>query len=312
MGTIKHHTNKGKMIMKTKSHSFTTLWLPRHGHVNVNEGNLIKLPNATTRPTIKLLSLSMLKCLAQMSMLVLMLLPCRIYSQQGKTPQELTKSYKELLNNSEIIVDAQVVSKESQWTKGHEYIHTLIKFKVIQTIKGVVEDNEITFDQPGGRVGDTVTDVSSSKSYSLNERAIYYFKNKNLNTYLVESGRHVINHGLVNIGSQRVDADLYKKVLKQSVTDTSILSKFFIWNHTVEEAIKTKPAHKAVILPSFEDFVKKDSVKLEDTVKTNTTTQQSHPMLKRMPRPWKSAQDSVVMSKKGKPEIKTTIDGEVK
>ncbi len=157
------------------------------------------------------------------------IVPCIAVSQIDTSEQGMSGKFQKLMRNSETIVDAQVISKESRWDSvdGIKAIYTSIKFKVFQTIKGVVENNEFAFYQMGGMIGSSITDVSHSNTYSLNERAIYFFKNKNLNTYLQEEGRLRVRHGVMNLGSYTVDANEYIKIIKQSVTDTTAFLKYY-------------------------------------------------------------------------------------
>ena len=155
--------------------------------------------------------------------------PCIAVSQQIDTSeQRMINDFKELMRNSETIVDAKIISKESKWDSpvGRRAIYTLIKFKVFNTIKGVVKNNEFIFEQPGGVVGDTSELVSNMTTYNLNERAIYFFRNNNLKAFLNEERRMPVYGGQIDFGYARIDTFRYFKILKQSVSDTTVMAKY--------------------------------------------------------------------------------------
>jgi hypothetical protein len=209
----------------------------------------------------------------------LLLLPNLTFSQYVNE-QELAKSLQEAVNNSPIIIEAQVISKDtSRSVKG---TYTLIKFKIIQIIKGAVESNEFTFDQP--------TYASNSKAYNLNERAIYFIENKNLTGYLQE-GRAVIQNGLIDMCSERVDVDFFIKVIKKSITDVLVFPRFADMLTKMREAREEHKVHphKGIVIPNPLDDIK-DTVKVDSTRTPNTT--QLH-MLHRVPRPKDGMKDSV-------------------
>ncbi|MBN1398099.1 MAG: hypothetical protein JXA06_08740 [Bacteroidetes bacterium] len=189
----------------------------------------------------------------QLSMLILMLLPCIAFSQQDTIEQYLSNFWQEEVKNSSIIIEAQVVSKECKWdsSEGRKDIYTAIKFKILQTIKGVVGTNEFTFNQLGGQIGKLRIDYSSSKDYALNERAIYFIKNKDLTGYLHES-KVPIQNGKVGVEFERIDADFFIKVLKKSITDVTVIPRFanmITKMKEVKEWKKTHP-HKVIAIPN--------------------------------------------------------------
>lgn len=168
------------------------------------------------------------------------LVPCVAVSQIDTSEEGMNKNFQKLMRKSEIIVDAQVVSKESRYLDSNDTrsaifkpmhttaIYTLIKFKVFQTIKGVVENNEITVDQAGGHVGKISQWPSTSIDYRLNDHAIFFFSEENSNTGLYEVSRMPIRpHGLVKLGYHRINVNDYIDILKQSVTDTTAFRKYY-------------------------------------------------------------------------------------
>ncbi len=207
-----------------------------------------------------LMSTSLMTWSIPLSLFSIMLLPCISVSQQDTSRQAMIEHFQKLLNGSNIIVDAQVISKESKWdhSKGIRGMYTSIKFKVFQMIKGNVDGNEFIFDQPGGTLeGHTIT-VTTSLRYDLNERAIYFFENKKLSGYLMEYHRDVIHNGKVWVEDEYIDADLYVKVLKKSLKDSLVISKFVNMLKVMKEGSEATgiPANKPVLIPNPLDDTK--------------------------------------------------------
>jgi len=189
-------------------------------------------------------------CLLMWILLIAALEPCLAISQQKDTSEQgMSKRFQERINKSDIIIDAQVISKESKWdsSKGGRGIYTTIKFMVFHTIKGVVENNEITFDQLGGTVGNQSMWIENALPYELNRRHIYFFTKK-----FAEVGRETIfgntsQYGddalVVYLGTYRLSAIDYIKLLKQSVTDTTAFPKFYHDCKMADEESRTRSLH---------------------------------------------------------------------
>jgi len=163
----------------------------------------------------------------------------RIY-MADTSEQGLVKQFRDKIDNSETVMDAQVVSKESKWQffKNDPYfgnrrsIYTVITFKVFHWIKGSIQGDEVTFYLPGGTIGDTSVAVSPSPIYSLDERAFFFLRNKEANTYLIDEDRIPIfgwkngRHGEVDVGNWQIDSEDYLKVIKQYLSDTTTYQKY--------------------------------------------------------------------------------------
>ncbi|MGD0591291.1 MAG: hypothetical protein ABSA44_10910 [Bacteroidota bacterium] len=181
--------------------------------------------------------------LVQVSILILMLFPHVAVSQIDTSEESMIKHFQRLISNSETIVDAQVISKESWlldssdarnygWRHiGRRGFYTTIKFKVFQTIKGNVENNEFTFDQEGGKIGATSQVSTNQIDYKLNERAIYFFGKKDkygeLWGVMYEIYKPERVGGGVRVGDYILGANGFINALKQSVTDTEAFRKYY-------------------------------------------------------------------------------------
>ncbi|MGD0591289.1 MAG: hypothetical protein ABSA44_10900 [Bacteroidota bacterium] len=187
---------------------------------------------------------SMMTRSVQVSMLILIFLSHVAISQKIDTSEQaMVNNFQKLMRNSETIVDAQVISKESKWDSinGSKFICTLIKLKVFQTIKGTIENNEFTFKQPGGTGANTTYMVGAPAIYSLNERAIFFFSKKDINAYLQEESRvQIWRGGTVLIGNYRIDTNEYINTVKQTVADTTVFPKYLHRLKMSEEEYKTR------------------------------------------------------------------------
>ncbi len=150
--------------------------------------------------------------------------------------QGLIKDFRNKIDNSEIVIDAEVVSMVSKWDysknglfpDGSRKIYTIITFRVYNWIKGPIKDNEITFYNPGGKIGNNSVYVTHIPYFYINERAIFFFGNKEPNTYVIDNGSIPIfgaengKHGELFIGSHRLNAETYVKIIKKSVSDSTL------------------------------------------------------------------------------------------
>ncbi|HVN48346.1 MAG TPA: hypothetical protein VMU30_05940 [Bacteroidota bacterium] len=220
-----------------------------------------------------------------MCLCALFLFPCIAVSQQDTSEEGMTKNFLELIRTSDIIVDAQVISMESRYLDSSDTrseifkpmhttaIYTLVKFKVFQIIKGIVENNEIIIDQPGGKVGRTGQWPSTSPDHRLNDRAIFCFSKQNSNIGLQEYRRIQIRNGLVRLGQHRVDANEYIGIMKQSITDTTAFRKYYHEFKVADEEYRERKLkwgddgimpvgavdsiHQALIQKKHEEYLKK-------------------------------------------------------
>ncbi len=216
-----------------------------------------------------------------LSVFLFMLLPCTAVSQQDTSRQAMIDRFQKLLSNSNTIVDAQVISKEGKWDHTQDWrgIYTSIKFKVFQTIKGNVEGNEFTFDQPGGTAEGVTTIVTTSAPYDLHERAIYFFKNKKLTGYLHQNAKYPIRYGKLFVEDESIEADLFVKVLKKSLTDESVIPRFVDMIRAIKEGqeLRKKGSNKILLIPDplanykFSDtkpkIIRRSKESIKDTIK---------------------------------------------
>jgi hypothetical protein len=167
--------------------------------------------------------------------------------------QGMVKQFNNVMEHSETVIAAQEVSREPKrhvvkdelFPNGHREIYTEITFKVFQWIKGSIRSDSVIFYQNGGKIGDTEEVVTSygprgpvlsrppSKYFfQKTHGSILFLGNKDQNTNMIKWAEMPIydwadaKHGVVFVGSQKVNLDDYVAILKQSVSDTTIYPKY--------------------------------------------------------------------------------------
>jgi hypothetical protein len=192
------------------------------------------------------------------NLLLVLFFPCLLLAQHDTSAVNPAMKYQELVDDSDLIVNAQVASKESKWTEGKKSIVTVVRLKVLNPIKGEFKSNEITLEQPGGIIGETAVEVFPSPcSFELQEKAILFVK-KHPNEYLEILGKQSVYGKEIFVNGRKVDVSRYVNVLKRSLTDKSAIPAF------IDETKKEKAAqHKSLF--------KKNSAQ---------GSTQSHPMLR--------------------------------
>jgi hypothetical protein len=179
--------------------------------------------------------------------------------------QGLINQFRKRLDNAETVIDAQVVSMESKWDNSKEGLFqdgsrlmiTTITFKINQWIKGTMEGDEVKFYTYGGKIGDTVQEISHSAGYTLNERLIFFLGNKEQNTKIIDKGRVKIfgtkngKPGNVILGYYSIASERYIDLLKKSVKDTTVIYNYIHRLKMAEEEIRlAKQKYKNGALPT--------------------------------------------------------------
>lgn len=77
---------------------------------------------------------------------------------------------------AELIIDAEVVSVESQWDASNRQIHTYVVFRVNDVIKGTLADSQIRLRFLGGQVGADELRVEGVIYPRVAERGVYFIE----------------------------------------------------------------------------------------------------------------------------------------
>lgn len=81
--------------------------------------------------------------------------------------------FSEVLATAELVFEGRVVHVEAQET-GPRSIHTLVRFEIIDVLKGAYHDAELELRYLGGRVGTRQLDVQSMQVPQLGEHGFYF------------------------------------------------------------------------------------------------------------------------------------------
>ena len=82
---------------------------------------------------------------------------------------------------SEIIVEGEVIEKESYFDHSDNEIYTINRIKIYKQFKGNYVPNEISLVTAGGQVGDTIERVFHSFQVSTHTKGIFFFKQSRIN-----------------------------------------------------------------------------------------------------------------------------------
>ena len=83
-------------------------------------------------------------------------------------------SLEELSRSAQIVLEGEVVGTSSSFNTNKTAIHTHVTFRVVDVVKGVYGQPEITLRFLGGTVGEISLDVSDSTLPVLGEKGIYF------------------------------------------------------------------------------------------------------------------------------------------
>jgi hypothetical protein len=82
-------------------------------------------------------------------------------------------SVEALVRRAEVVVIADVSAATGEWDAARTTIHTRVTLTVIETLKGT-PGRALSFNQPGGRVGDRVSAVGGAAQFKPGERVLVF------------------------------------------------------------------------------------------------------------------------------------------
>jgi hypothetical protein len=155
----------------------------------------------------------------------------------------LVKDFRDKMDNSATVFDAQVISMESKWDSSKKFgssdsikeIYTIITFKVFNWIKGSIKSDSVNFYLEGGKIGNIKEWISIAPLFHLNERAIFFLKNKKPNTFITNDksvsripiwGAENGKQGTLAVGLYKINTDDYVNILKKSIADSSVYPQY--------------------------------------------------------------------------------------
>jgi len=130
---------------------------------------------------------------------------------------------KKLVNTSKYVVEASVLEQESRWDADHKVIHTFVKIKVNQVLKGENVPEYITLRQLGGRVGEEAMAVHGAPDfYDGQETVLFIVKhNGHYKTHSLGMGKFdkKMENGLVYSVNTKIPAELIQTSNIKSESD---------------------------------------------------------------------------------------------
>ena len=86
----------------------------------------------------------------------------------------LAVSVEQLSKESQLVFEGEVIGMTSDFNGNRTSIHTYVTFRVVDVVKGIYNQSEITLRFMGGTVGEISLDVSDSTLPGFGETGIYF------------------------------------------------------------------------------------------------------------------------------------------
>jgi hypothetical protein len=102
------------------------------------------------------------------------------YSSFGQHRQNMM-TLDERIDLSEIIIEGEVIEKESYFDHSDNEIYTINRIKIYKQFKGNYVPDEISLVTAGGQVGDTIERVFHSFQVSTHTKGVFFFKQSRIN-----------------------------------------------------------------------------------------------------------------------------------
>ncbi len=82
----------------------------------------------------------------------------------------------DLALGADCILVGTVENVRSEWDNDRTLIYTLIEFSIENTVKGCLNQAEVTIRVPGGQVGDESLEVSTAPTFEAGEKALVFLE----------------------------------------------------------------------------------------------------------------------------------------
>ncbi|MBU2099319.1 MAG: hypothetical protein KKD00_11195 [Gammaproteobacteria bacterium] len=110
-------------------------------------------------------------CLRALMVCVLLLSP--VFSAQSRATTITQLAFADVLDTAELVFEGRVVHVEAQQT-GPRSIHTIVRFEVLDVLKGEYDNLELELRYLGGQVGTRQMTVDSMQIPQLGEHGFYF------------------------------------------------------------------------------------------------------------------------------------------
>ncbi len=141
-----------------------------------------------------------------------------------------------LVKSSEFVVDASVIEQESRWDEAHKIIHTFVKIKVTQVLKGENVPEYITLRQLGGRVGEEAMVVHGAPDF---------YNGQESTLFIVHHNGHYKTHslGMGKFDKKQENGIVYSvntKIAAELIEASNIKSESLIYPKFRNDALKSE------------------------------------------------------------------------
>ena len=99
-----------------------------------------------------------------------------LQTETARSSMVLRMSFQEIVSGAELIVDGEVLKKETRLSSMGPRPFTYFKIAIIDIVKGEYPDETIEIGYMGGQVGDLVLKVSDLRMPAVGERGIYFIE----------------------------------------------------------------------------------------------------------------------------------------
>jgi len=185
----------------------------------------------------------------QWSRVFLLLLVSLIFNTNVSASTVKQVSFDELIEQSELVFEGNVVSAESRWNNSKTLIKTFITFEITEVISGDYQSSTIELSFIGGKIGDSYVEAQGLRQPKVGEKGIYFIRSttQSMANPLVgwSQGQFLLEQDstgneIVMTDSHQPVIGLAETVVDNQLVEASELSKGVAQGVMVMEKISTK------------------------------------------------------------------------
>jgi hypothetical protein len=128
----------------------------------------------------------------RMTALVLVLFITIMGTSENAAALMLEMSLEELASGADSIIVGHVLHRKSHWNRDRTEIYTRIVVSTEERLKGSANSDRIAIAVPGGKIGDTLVEVTDTPDFSIGEKVVIFIRPL--------PDKQVAEDGLVNTG----------------------------------------------------------------------------------------------------------------
>ena len=185
----------------------------------------------------------------QWSRVFLLLLVSLIFNTNVSASTVKQVSFDELIEQSELVFEGNVVSAESRWNNSKKLIKTFITFEITEVISGDYQSDTLELSFIGGKIGDSYVEAQGLRQPKVGEKGIYFIQSTtqamanplvgwSQGQFLLEQDS--TGNEIVMTDSHQPVIGLAETVVDNQLVEASELSKGVAQGVMVMEKISTK------------------------------------------------------------------------